>query len=160
MELTTSWGKSCGGTSIPELHCSLVARKCQIFEKEEYSGPDAAQGEVLWWPGEHPATPGCTRGEREGRNTQGCASFIIITQENIQFCNNHSGKAGKYSDSVNNSLDMLPIVGFFSFPGLAAAKTFAGCYFAFWGAALSDYLSQPTTASSVFQHDLDGQIFG
>lgn len=92
-----------------QLHWFLAARKWQTFEKEEFSGPDAAQGEVLWWPGEHPASPGCTRGEREGK----ISSFIIITQENTQFCNNHSGKAGKYSDSVNNSLDMLPIVFFF-----------------------------------------------
>lgn len=71
---------------------------------------------VLWWPGEHPAAPGCTRGERGGRNTQGRVSSITITQENIQFYNNCSGKAGKYSDSVNNSLDRLPIF-FFSFQG-------------------------------------------
>lgn len=96
-----------------QLHWFLAARKWQTFEKEEFSGPDAAQGEVLWWPGEHPASPGCTRGEREGK----ISSFIIITQENTQFCNNHSGKAGKYSDSVNNSLDMLPIVFFFPFQG-------------------------------------------
>lgn len=81
------------------------------------------------WPDGYPGTPGCTRGERGGRSTQGRVSFITITLENIQFYNNRSGKAGKYSGSVNNSLDMLPI--FFFFSGLAAAKAFAGSYFAY-----------------------------
>lgn len=151
------WSKSCGETTSPELHWSLAANKCQTFEKEEYSGPDAVQGVVLWCPGEHPDAPGCTRGERGGRNTQGRVSFITITQENVSFIIITQEK-------LENIHILLTIVWicfqFFFFSKLAAAKTFAGCYFAYWGTALSDYLSQPTTASRIFQHDLDGQIFG
>lgn len=74
-----------------------------------------------------------------------------------QLYNSYPGKAEKSSVSVNNGLDTLTN---FSFWVLTAAKTFTSCYFAYWDAGLSDYLSQRSIASSILQHNLHGQVFG
>lgn len=153
-----NWGKSCGETTSPELQRYLAARKHQTLgEKGVFlswccsgCGALVARWASCWsW---------LYQRRKRGQKYPGTCQFYNSHSGKCQFYNNHSGKAGKYSDSVNNSLDILPF--FFFFLRLAAAKTFAGCYFAYWGAALGDYLSQWTTAFCIFQHDLDGQVFG
>lgn len=110
-----NWGKSCGETTSPELQRYLAARKHQTLGEK---------GVFLSW-----CCSGCGalvarwasccswlyQRRKRGQKYPGTCQFYNSHSGKCQFYNNHSGKAGKYSDSVNNSLDILPF--FFSFWG-------------------------------------------
>lgn len=115
-------------------------------EKGEYWGPTDVQGVVLWlgWPDEHPDAPSCTSGGRGGRNTPGGVSFIITTQEKLETVWSLLALVWLCFQTVlfepNSCQDLHQLL-----------RCVLGC---------SDYLSQRSTASSVFQHNLYGPIFG